>query len=140
MRTLLSLPASLIALILNHGVEASEQEWPYNLPRSAKYYPEHEAHLKRGLEAQERLKWEAPVAVRKMGDDAGEKFHFDYWQWDSEQGGDVGSFGAATEPYTNASVAVDLVPALMPHKPGQERGFGIFGRSVFARDFECKQH
>lgn len=136
---LLSLPASLIAiaLTLSYSVEGSEEEWLYNLPRSAKSNADHEAHIEqRGLEAQERLAWEAPTALKKMSDDAGEKFHLHYWQWDALEQGSLGSFGAQTEQHTNASVVANLVPALMPHS-SRKRSSGLFRRNIVARGFEC---
>lgn len=134
---LLSLPTCLIALALNLVVEGNHNEWPYNLPRSAKYYPEHEPQVKRGLEAQERLAWQSPVAMKKMGDGAGEKFLLDYWQWDVLEQGSLGSFPAETKQYFNGSVSGDLIPAILPHNDLQKRRSGLFGRRLFAREFEC---
>ncbi|CZT24625.1 uncharacterized protein RCC_10350 [Ramularia collo-cygni] len=132
---LLSLPACLITLTYSYQVEANEKPWPYNLPRSVKYYPEHEGHIRRGLEAQERLAWEDPIAMKKMGDDAGEKFLLDYWQWEVEEQGSLslGNFGAGTKEYSNAS----LVAAVMPHCNNNGRKLGLFKRNIFAREFEC---
>lgn len=134
---LLSIPAGLVVLILGHGVEANEKQWPYNLPRSAKYYPEHESHMKRHLDAQEKLAWESPIAMKKMGDDAGEKFLLDYWQWDDMEEGSLGSFEAETQQHTNTSVLMNFGPAVAPHSNSQTDGYSLFGRNVFAREFEC---
>lgn len=134
----LSLPVSLVAFVFGYGVAASNEEWPYNLPRSVKYFPEHESHMRRGLEAQERLLREAPTAIKKMGDDAGEKFLLDYWQWDVVEGEDsLGSFGVETKQQPNRSLTVNLLPALMPHIENSGRRWGLLGRSIFARNFQC---
>lgn len=133
---LLSLPASLVAFVLIHNAGASDQQWPYNLPRSEKYYPEQESHIKRDLEAQKRFLREPPSAVRKMGDEAGDKFLLEYWIWDEMEPA-FSSAGAETEHYANSSTISPVLPGLMPHSSPRRQGFNLFGRTIFARDFEC---
>ena len=77
---LLALPALLtLSIPITSG---QSQDWPYNLPAGAKYYPEHESYLKRDLEIQRRINTAPPSAMRKMSEDEGEKFFLDYWQFD----------------------------------------------------------
>ncbi|KAK4610802.1 uncharacterized protein CLAFUR5_13424 [Fulvia fulva] len=146
---LLSLPASLLILALGQCADAQDPQWRYNLPRNAKYYPEDESHVKRGLEAQERLQWHAPQGVRKMGDDAGEKFFLDYWDFGEQVATDSGSsldVSALRRPviYEDATGCDNDTGTCRLHAPfrGQanhERSpfYKIFGRSNFKREFEC---
>ncbi|KAF2159773.1 hypothetical protein M409DRAFT_70820 [Zasmidium cellare ATCC 36951] len=138
---LFALPASLVALTLSQCAEGQELQWPHNLPRTAKYYPEHEAHVKRGLEAQERLQWDKPAAVKKMGQDPGEKFYLDYWQFAPESETSDGMrrpivYDDLAE-YTYSSSTCLLLSPLAPHTNHERIGFSLFGRGLFTRDFEC---
>ncbi|KAG2163672.1 hypothetical protein JADG_003411 [Aureobasidium aubasidani] len=74
---LFALPATLFFVIFT---PVNGQDWPYNLPAGAKYYPEHEHHIRRDLEIQQRLNVASPSGIRKMSEDEGEKFFLDYWQ------------------------------------------------------------
>lgn len=137
---LLFLPGSLVVLALTQCADAQEPQWPHNLPRTAKYYPEHEAHIKRGLEAQERLQWDKPAGMRKMGHDAGEKFYLDYWQFAQEPPQDGirrPLIHDDVADYANASSTCMLLGPLAPHTNHERMGLSRFGRSLFARDFQC---
>jgi hypothetical protein len=79
---LLALPAVLSAIVF--ATPSYSQDWPYNLPLDAKYYPEHEHIIKRDLEIQQKLDMAAPSGVRKMSDHEGEKFFLDYWHFDEQ--------------------------------------------------------
>ena len=140
---LLALPASLLTIFAAHALELP---WPYNLPRTVKYYPEHEAHVKREAEVQERLAWQAPVAVKKMGDDVGEKFFLDYWgfgdrsQWgglDSGTGIMQTDAPLQDERYANASLELSLFPPIAPHLDHGTSIHWLSPRNIFKRNFEC---
>lgn len=124
------LPESLLALLLLCMPPASsESQWPHNVPKHQKYFPEDEVHVKRGLSIQERLQREKPIGVKKMSDDEGEMFFLDNWIF---AGDEERSEGA------NASM-----PASSPLRPHAERNlFDPFRRfapraSLFARDYQC---
>ncbi|KAF2809718.1 uncharacterized protein BDZ99DRAFT_35198 [Mytilinidion resinicola] len=82
---LLSLPSALLLLTISPSLAAVETQWPHNLPKHMKYFPEDEVHVKRGLQIQERLAWETPVGVKKMSTDEGEMFMFDNWIFQGDQ-------------------------------------------------------
>lgn len=142
------LPDGIVALILlwvspsivlgNPGRSESELQWPHNLPRHMKYFPEDEARVKRSLEIQARLRKEKPIGMKKMSDDEGEMFFLDNWifagdelkQHDTEKREEAG----------NASV-----PALSPLRPLYEQSVLDSMRrfaaraSLLARDFKCPE-
>lgn len=118
---LLSLPATLLPLVLGYGASAQELQWPYNLPRTAKYYPEHEAHLKRDLVAREKLENQQPVGMRKMSEDEGEMFFLHYWD-----------FGEQVDDYSNASVP--LRAPIAQHYSAMSKRYSFPGHSLFSRD------
>ncbi|EME44817.1 hypothetical protein DOTSEDRAFT_173192 [Dothistroma septosporum NZE10] len=146
---LLSLPATLLALTIAQCAEALEAQWPYNLPRHAKYYPEDEPHVKRGLGAQELLQWHAPQGVKKMGDDPGEKFFLDYWEFEEQSAAHSAtslniSGLRRTVVYDETTRYDNDTATCMLHAPfrGQttdERSpfFHLFRRSLLMRDFQC---
>ena len=79
---LLSLPASLLLLISTAPCLATklEKPWPYNLPSHVKYFPEHEALVRKNEEIHKRLLAQRPVGLRKMKSEE-EMFFMDYWQF-----------------------------------------------------------
>ncbi|KAH0343936.1 hypothetical protein KCU81_g5053, partial [Aureobasidium melanogenum] len=79
---LLAIPVALITTIF--ATPAYSQDWPYNLPPDAKYYPEHEHRIRRDVEIQQKLNLTSPCGMRKMSDDEGEKFFLDYWQFNEQ--------------------------------------------------------
>lgn len=90
---LLSLPTSLVLLTATSPAQTSSQDlqWPYNLPKHIKYFPEDEPLIKRDDEIQRRL-WSQPAAaVRKMSGDEGAKFFLDYWEFGGGLNGIRGS-------------------------------------------------
>jgi hypothetical protein len=141
---LLALPTGLLSVVAAH---AQELPWPQNLPRTVRYYPQHEAHMKRETEAQQRLEWQAPFGVRKMADLEGEKFFLGYWGFGDDEAsrdGDDNGIGRplldAPEPqeqYSNASLAPALRAAIAPHSKNSRPKFRLLGRSIFERDFQC---
>jgi progranulin len=84
MRQFLSLPTSLLLLIAATSALSSSNElqWPYNLPKEARYYPEDEPLIRRDVEISQRLLYQKPLGMRKMSDDEGEKFFMEYWLFD----------------------------------------------------------
>jgi hypothetical protein len=81
--TLLSLPPTILLLLCAPSSYA-EPQWPHNVPKHLKYFPEDEIHAKRALDIQERLKHETPVGVKKMSVDEGEMFMLDNWIFASD--------------------------------------------------------
>ena len=148
LKALLMLPTSLIVFTLLCGADAQELQWPYNLPRTAKYYPEQEAQVKRGLDVEKKLAWQTPVGIKKLGDDPGEKFFLDDWDFGGLK--DEGwSYGpqhgddrrlqppAHWTECANASNPLQLLPVLAPHTNHNRPHFGLFGRDIFLRSFQC---
>ncbi|KAH7401597.1 hypothetical protein BKA66DRAFT_405692 [Pyrenochaeta sp. MPI-SDFR-AT-0127] len=80
---LLSLPPTMILLLCATPLRA-EPQWPHNLPRHMKYFPEDEAHAKRGISIQERLQKEKPIGIKKMSADEGEMFMLQNWIFASD--------------------------------------------------------
>jgi progranulin len=81
-----TLPPSLLLLIASLSSPASTQQLPdpSSLPRDVKYFPEHEALVRRELGIQQRLQRDRPIGMRKMSGDPGEKFYLDYWLFDED--------------------------------------------------------
>ena len=90
---IMSLPAAILLLISSHSNSAlaiehdqAPVQWPYNLPKHVKYWPEDPPNRRRDLEAiEEHLRLgRNPVGVMKMPADEGEKFYPEYWQFEGE--------------------------------------------------------
>lgn len=143
---LLSLPPALLLLIATTlpGIALAEAEWPHNLPAHAKYFPQDEPLVRRGLSAQEQLAASrTPIGVRKMSGDESEMFFLDYWQF-AEPEDVVHSSSRRDEKLwtrsipTNNSLEGELLPPLLLHSSGLDQStFGLSPRSLFARDFQC---
>ena len=74
---LLALPTTVILLLYVRPLSA-ENQWPHNVPRHLKYFPEDEEHARRSLDIQQRLMNEKPVGVKKASfADEGEMFMLD---------------------------------------------------------------
>ena len=87
MRDLLSLlafpPALLLFISTNPPTSIdSEASWPDNLPLHQNYVPEHEAMIRRNLEAQKKLATSIPHGLRKMSTNESEMFFLEYWQFE----------------------------------------------------------
>lgn len=97
--------------------------------------------MKRELAAQERLQWHAPAEVKKMGDDEGEKFFFDYWGFDDDvmnadlemKRNGLRSDGSSS----NNSIPIALLPAIAAHSHRAHSSYEHIRRSIFQRDFQC---
>ncbi|KAF9693729.1 hypothetical protein EKO04_008537 [Ascochyta lentis] len=83
--TFLSLPSTVLLLLCATPIATASQQWPHNLPKHMKYFPEDERHVKRGLDIRERLQHEKPVGMKKMSTDEGEMFMLDNWIFASSQ-------------------------------------------------------
>jgi hypothetical protein len=139
----MQLPDSLLALLLfsipplAHAAEAKLQ-WPHNLPKDTKYFPEDEVHVKRGIDIHKRLRKETPIGVKKMSTDEGEMFMLDNWIFASDSTSRLGK--RETEEENNATIQ-----ALSPLRPHVESHmFDPFLRftprnALFARDFKCPE-
>lgn len=99
---LLALPPAVILLCVS--TLAAEPQWPHNLPKHMKYFPEDELHVKRGLSIQERLQREKPVGIKKMSMDESEMFFLDNWIFasdvkDAEKRSDAEGLANLTSPF-----------------------------------------
>lgn len=128
---LLALPAGLLTLLATSAVSAQDLQWPYNLPRTARYFPEDEARIGRNLDVQKQLAWEAPAGVKKMSGDEGEKFYLDYWSFGRSPEDDLSGQGNST------SEGHALRPAIARHTDHDRRNTRLLGRSNFERSFKC---
>ncbi|TID15699.1 hypothetical protein E6O75_ATG08027 [Venturia nashicola] len=143
---LLSLPPALLLLIATTlpCTASSEPDWPHNLPAHAKYFPQDEPLVRRGLSAQEQLAASrTPIGVRKMGEDESEMFFLDYWQFEEQEEHMQSPSRRDKKLWTrsipaNHSLEGELLPPLLLHSSGLDQSsFGLSPRSLFARDFQC---
>lgn len=82
---LLSLPHAVL-LLLCTTTSTAEPQWPHNVPKHLKYFPEDEVHAKRALDITQKLQHEKPIGVKKMSVDEGEMFMLDNWIFASDLG------------------------------------------------------
>ncbi|KAF2471664.1 uncharacterized protein BDR25DRAFT_313590 [Lindgomyces ingoldianus] len=108
--SLLALPTAVILLLCVAPV-VPEKQWPHNLPKHMKYFPEDEVHVKRGLSIQERMLREKPVGVKKMSGDEGEMFFFDNWIFV----GDEEQVGKRSELEESRNSTIQAFSPLRPH-------------------------
>ncbi|KAI5255195.1 hypothetical protein E4T42_01925 [Aureobasidium subglaciale] len=139
---LFALPVTLIAIIF--ATPTYSQDWPYNLPPGEKYYPEHEHHIRRNFEIQQRLNDISPFGVRKMSGDQGEKFFLDYWQFgpldmDRDKPAQLRRSISPAILFANMSTVEELLPPLLLHADSQQSVFPhrFFGRSLHDRTYQC---
>jgi hypothetical protein len=132
--SLLALPPAILMLCASSC--AAESQWPYNLPKHMKYYPEDQVHVKRSLNVQERLKKEKPVGVKKMSSNEGEMFFLDDWIFAS----DVQSVEAVPDELAN--LTTQLVPPIRRHSERTliDSLLRFRARSaLLKRDFKCPE-
>lgn len=130
---LLLLPPTLL-LALCATPSLAEQQWPHNVPKHLKYFPEEEIHAKRGLSVKEKLQYEKPIGVKKMGLDEGEMFMLDNWIFASDIEQDYAK-RSTLEPFGNGTYQ-----AQSPLRPLTEEDFlsRIHIRDVLLkRQFRC---
>lgn len=130
--SVLALPASLLSTLIIPTIDAQALAWPHNLPRTAKYHPEHEPHIKRDAEVQSRLAQQNPIGMRKMSDDLGQKFYLDYWTF-----GELEGDGSQRRLFSNGSSIDPLLRPIIPHTNRDRQRRDLFGRDVLARDYNC---
>src|SRR5271167_3085430 len=123
-RRLLALPSCLLVLLTSIPQHASSQElqWPYNLPRTVKYYPEDEAHIKRDIDIRQRLQHQQAIGVRKMSADPGEKFFLDYWSFEEDD------HNQNIARWTNSSMSHAFEPCLPLHTDDEDSWFYLVPR------------
>ncbi|KAF2635830.1 hypothetical protein P280DRAFT_473479 [Massarina eburnea CBS 473.64] len=132
---LLALPPSILALLIAADPQP-EPQWPHNLPKHLKYFPEEEHHVKRSLEVEEKLRrHEKPVGVRKMSAaDEGEMFMLGDWIFPS----DIKERDASS--LRNATLAVEKSSFDSPLRPHVEDDYFARFRVrdiLLKRDFKC---
>ncbi|KAK7532398.1 uncharacterized protein J3D65DRAFT_636685 [Phyllosticta citribraziliensis] len=138
-RPLLSLSSCL--LLASAHLAQAEPEWPSNLAQHEKHWPEQEALVKRDAAIRARMAVEVPRAVRKMSDDPGQKFYFDYWEFAAaEAGADTNQVAIVEGEFLN----VTLLPPALKHSEdyGRHWNFPRFfpqggHGAVQRRDFQC---
>ncbi|KAI7233898.1 hypothetical protein KC330_g5152 [Hortaea werneckii] len=115
----LALPTALVTLFLTSSAKAQEISWRQH----GRLHFGHDDIVRRDLEIEQKLAHHAPSGVKKMsGDDEGEKFFLHYWD-----------FG---QDYSNSSLQLLSAP-IAPHRNNETGTYGLFGRKLLARDFEC---
>jgi len=165
MRSLIDMRSGIAVLLAARlAPHVTAQDWPYNLPLHQKYWPEHEALVRRGEEAQHRLETQVPIGVRKMTDDPNEMFFPGYWifddtteTWDAKDEAHTAgeTFAPIEAPPTwsmdarveehlaqfgNSSLDIPALPPFLPHASDSPDGFSMrnFPRNLFAkRQFQC---
>lgn len=98
---------------------------------------------------EQRLSWQTPVGVKKMGLDAGDKFFLDYWQWEEDStqaispaaSSDIdlrrSQYFAQFDQCVNVSVEMALRPAYLHQVPESDAMARLFGRQLSGRAFQC---
>jgi hypothetical protein len=133
--SLLSLPPAIIALLCATSTSAdSELQWPHNLPKHLKYFPEDEVHAKRGLSVKQRLQHEKPVGIKKMSLDEGEMFMLDNWIFatDAQQ---LSARRSETEGFGNDTCQASS--ALRPHARNEFLARMHIRDVLMNRQFKC---
>lgn len=166
MPTLLSLPSSLLLLLTiatgttGHNISTDlrthlePKVWPYNLAPEQKYWPEHEALVKRNKDVEELLQTQTPVGVRKMSGDPDEMFFLDYWVFEHAQQPEQKRDAAYAlrlpqtptpsnnHDFDNTTLVAEYLPPFLPHSGDEEvpswTNLRFFARNVFdKREFQC---
>jgi hypothetical protein len=135
--SLLALPPTILFLCASSVT--AEPQWPHNLPRHTKYFPEDEAHVKRSLSVYERLQKERPIGVKKMSEDPGEMFMLVNWIF----AGDELEESNRRTKRSESDMGNGTLFAMSPLRPHSESSLfdpilRIAPRaSLFGRDFQC---
>ncbi|KAF2424862.1 hypothetical protein EJ08DRAFT_411583 [Tothia fuscella] len=155
MHRILALPTSLLLLIATSPFYSlAEPQWPHNLPPDARYFPEDEVHVKKGLDAMKKLVSQNPIGARKMSGDAHEMFFLDYWQFEDMNETSILPASSATSQhqlskralspeYANLTMDDNLLPPLLPHFVGEKTRnwqdlFRLYSRNnLESRAFKC---
>ncbi|KAK6434628.1 hypothetical protein LTR95_009185 [Oleoguttula sp. CCFEE 5521] len=112
---LLALPATHLCFIASSGAVADVPEWPYNLPPTVKYHPEHDSLVRRQLDAKDKLASQRPVGMRKMSEYEGEMFFLHYWDFGDTPDGPESIGGLST--LSSSNISMPLLAPLAPHFP-----------------------
>lgn len=150
---LFALPPTLLAAIFLPYPAGNGQALPFGLQAHEKYFPEHAEHLRRNWETQQKLGERAPAGVRKMSDDAGQKFLFEYWEFDrlvmniapsyEDSWANRGSsrFHELEQSVSNSvnDTLPDMLPPLLLHteKYSTPNPLRFLERSLFKRSYTC---
>lgn len=133
---ILTLPSTLLFFfVCSH---AAEPQWPHNVPKHLKYFPEDEHHVKRSIDLQERLKKEKPIGVKKMSVDEGEMFFLDNWIFASDER----NVQRRSDPTESTNLTNQLVSPVRLHMEElfSESSRHFRGRSAsLKRDFKCPE-
>lgn len=146
--SLLALPASILTIILaTPAFAVAEKPWPYNLPLTAKYFPEDHSHMERELQAKQMLAWKTPLGMRKLSDDPGEKFFFQDWRFDEMETLHVDPLlSESLRPrdvnagHLQSNYSTSLHPPFLPLGSEDQRQLQLahlLGRSILKRSYEC---
>lgn len=117
-------PTCLLLLIASFCVTASTIEIPQFAHDSSAAQSRDGRQLQKEELTQHDRPQARPIGLRKMSDDPGEKFFFDYWTWeDGDQCGNLAS-------WTNQSYSIFMAPV------GLHAESGSVNTSLIARFFE----
>lgn len=132
---LLALPPTVLLVLC-----AAEPQWPHNLPKHMKYFPEDEVHVKRSLDIQEKMRSEKPIGVKKMSSDEGEMFMFDNWIFASDLEHTETDKRAERDIRELSNVTAQFEPALRPVEESSQRDWYLRFRArdvLLKRGFKC---
>jgi hypothetical protein len=128
---LFSLPSTLILLLFSSlptlcDPTVSELQWPRNIPRGLKYFPEDEPLIKRGLAAHRQILSgeKSPIGMQRMSTDPNEMFFLDYWLFDENE---PISYANGTDSW--------ISPPMLAHATSPNPS--SFFQSLRKRDFNC---
>lgn len=132
--SLLALPSTVLLILC-----AAEPQWPHNLPRHLKYFPEEEEHVKRSLDVREKIKREKPIGVKKMSSDEGEMFMFDDWIFASDLERPQAHADSDVHGRGLANVTGRFEPAMRPLDEVLQQAWYLRfrARDVLKRGFKC---
>lgn len=150
MRSLLSLaPTLLLASSVQLRPSQAQRRWSQERSAGEKYWPEHETLARRDDRVPERVANRAPIGIRRMSGDPGEKFFLDYWVFgDSDTKGasrtaeehSDGWGGAQGNVHgANVSTSQPLLPPYLLHSDHDRHDArGFLPRSILQRrDYQC---
>ncbi len=164
MRQFLSLPTSLLLLIASSTAPSLSQDlqWPSNLPKDVKYFPEDEPLIRRDVDIGRRLLHERVLGIRKMSGDEGEKFFMEDWLFEMQSEAptlnetaeglrstrqrlrpDLAQEEEMTRNWANKSLSCAPRPAFPFHSREDDRGLPLLGRhfrlprALDRRSFKC---
>jgi hypothetical protein len=122
--------------------KSADASWPYNLPPTVKYFPEHGALVRREENAARVLLGmeQAPGKLRKMSEDPNEKFFLGYWDLPNHVRGMEGSGQDRREigyEHNDTAIIAALEPAVFLHSRREPSLAESLGFNLFRRAFQC---